>query len=379
MPKLSLSVAVLLVTTLVSAVTTPVFADEPTVNSEVNALSLSQAFVMAAVRALKHIVQARTNLADWQGSDRPQERRQLLSDTQSELDRAQVLLQGIDELLPTTQVKNWLWIARKQLDYENPAKVVADLAPVYEELADLEDYLPVTASRRQVDKAKQALEKGDKKAAAEALEAASEVLVYPEMELPLTTSLKLIARAQADLASGRIQDAGATLAVADDSITALAMATATPLPQARLSLQQAAKNYADDAYETAKANVHRAIGALQRAAEKGDEKARQDLQYLLEQASQLQSKIDKKEASVSHELSHLVQWVQALSERAMEQLSSAWSELRHRNSPAQSDLIEAKLHLGYAEADQLTAGSFSGAKLLLISPRLTGYVRSFNN
>jgi uncharacterized protein YoxC len=176
---------------------------------------------------------------------------------------------------------------------------------------------------------------------------------------------KLIARAQADLASGRIQDAGATLAVADDSITALAMATATPLPQARLSLQQAAKNYADDAYETAKANVHRAIGALQRAAEKGDEKARQDLQYLLEQASQLQSKIDKKEASVSHELSHLVQWVQALSERAMEQLSSAWSELRHRNSPAQSDLIEAKLHLGYAEADQLTAGSLSGAKLQL--------------
>ena len=316
-----------------------------------------------AVQALRHIVQARIDLAALNQATRQRERRELLDAAQSELDQAKALLNAIENMLPTVTAKDWLWIAEQRLDYKDPSAVVPDLAPVYQELTRLEDDLPVEDSRQQLDQAKQALEKGDKQAAIAALEAAQEALVYPEIDLPLAATRQLITAAQADLASGHIQTADEGLDRAEDSATKLSMVM--PLVQARRSLRQAAQNYAVGAYEAAKVDVTRAINDLQRAAETGDKETRQDMQFLLAQAQQLQARLADKQTGFVQELTHLWQRVEALSERLAEQVSAKWAELRQRDNPAREYLSEAKLHLGYAKTDQLVANSLAGAKLQL--------------
>ena len=369
MPTFSLKplIAILLITGLSSAASAamPAATPQAAVTAPGSIITGSRPAVISstAVQALRHIVQARTDLAALEQATRQQERRERREAAQSELDQAKALLNAIEDMLPTATAKDWLWIAEKRLDYKDTSAVVPDLAPVYQELTRLEDDLPVEDSRQQLDKAKQALEKGDKQAAIEALEAAQEALVYPEIDLPLAATRQLVTTAQADLASGHIQTADERLGSAEDSATKLSMVM--PLVQARRSLRQAAQNFAAGAYEAARMDITRAINDLQNAAEKGDEKTRQDMQFLLTQTQQQQASLAEKQTGFVQELTHLWQRVETLSERLAEQMSAEWTELRQRDNPAKEYLSEAKLHLGYARTDQLVANSLAGAKLQL--------------
>jgi len=58
---------------------------------------------------------------------------------------------------------------KKHLDYENTEKVLPDLIPIYDDLAEIKGIVPVAQAKRYVDNAKKALKRGNKESAKKAL------------------------------------------------------------------------------------------------------------------------------------------------------------------------------------------------------------------
>lgn len=358
--------AAILIMGLLTITTESVFADLPqgavAVGSEEIILPSEETIASAAVKALRHIVQARAHIAAFEQSNSREQRREQREAAETELARVPILLDTIEMTLPTARVSDWIWIAREHLDYEDRQEALSDLAAIDRELDVLENYMPVTASRQQVAKAKKALHQGDKEAAARALEAADKALVYPEVRLPLDTSRKLIIKAQSELDRWQLKIADGTLQTAENSVETLSLAIRTPLFQAKRWLQQAAKAYAAGAPEIAGVDVNRAIHYLRKAADTDDPKTRQEARLLMTRTHDLEAKLNRHSADFTQELNHLWQRTEALSERVAERISAVWSALQGRNNAAENNLIEAKLYVGYAKIDQFITHDDAAAK-----------------
>jgi hypothetical protein len=142
----------------------------------------------AGVKVLRHIAQARSAI---HGKDAQSAR--------TELGQVEKLLDIIQAALPTTQVKDRIWVAKKHLEYENTEEVLPDLIPIYSSLDELIDIMPVDMPKKHLEQAKEHLKSGDKESAMEALEATDAALQYTEVDLPLSTTRQLVAQAKADL------------------------------------------------------------------------------------------------------------------------------------------------------------------------------------
>ena len=103
-----------------------------------------------AVKILRHIAQAR-GLLNGDSTD--------IAGAVEELKQADKLLDDINDALPTTKVKDQIWIAAKHLEYEHPDQVLSDLPPIYSSLSDVADYLPTEKARQHLDRAREALRK----------------------------------------------------------------------------------------------------------------------------------------------------------------------------------------------------------------------------
>lgn len=146
-----------------------------------------------AVKALRHIADARGALL----GDKPDSEK-----AGAQLGQAEKLLDIIQAALPTSEIKDRIWVAKKHLEYEDTREVLPDLVPIYASLEELVDFVPSARARTHLDKAKQALEKGDKPEAVEQLQAADDAMLYMEADLPLSSTRHLVEQATAALSKG---------------------------------------------------------------------------------------------------------------------------------------------------------------------------------
>jgi hypothetical protein len=297
----------------------------------------------AATKILRHIAQARSDIHNKD-----------LDAAKSELGQANTLMKIIKTAMPTTVVKDRIWIAKKHLEYEDTQEVMPDLIPIYSSLDELTDYMPVQAARQHLDKAKKNLEKGKKAPAVEELNATDAALVYTEEDLPFDATRSLVADAKAALEKKDGDTADNALKAAEDNVVFLSTGIDEPLVAAKASLWQATRNYADGAYDDAKKDVKAAISELQRASEAAGQTASHDISQLIDKAKVLEAKIDKGGHSTKSELQSLWQRTAALSERAIEYMTTGWSRFR-ASSQLKTELIDAKLYLSYARIDQFSA------------------------
>jgi hypothetical protein len=93
---------------------------------------------------------------------------------------------------------------------------------------------------------------------------------------------------------------------------------------------------------------------LEDAATDADGETRKAVESLSEEVQSLHSKIDGKLEDVPSRLDNLWRRVKAVSERTVEHLATTWQDFGP-NSDFKADLIEAKLHLSYADIDRFTA------------------------
>jgi hypothetical protein len=298
----------------------------------------------AAVKVLRHIAEARGDIHSKQ-----------LTKAETELGKADTLLEIITSAAPTMEVKDRIWVANKHLEYEDTKDVLPELVPIYDSLDEIIDYVPAKAARKQLDKARKNLERGNKKASSEELKAAEAALVVTEADLPLKTVRTDVSAARAFLAKKQLDQADKVLRAAEDSVVLFSMGTDSQLNHAQSSVGHAVRNYAQQAGDAAKSDVKQAIRYLQNATHEGDQETRKAVSALLAEAQQVETQLDRGDKKTESALTRLWERTKALSERSGEYAKAGWDRLTIRH-PGASDLIEAKLHLSYAEIDSNTGG-----------------------
>lgn len=304
----------------------------------------------AAAKVLRHIATARGAIHDKD-----------LEQAQADLKQAHKLIDIIKASLPTAKVKDHIWVARKHLDYKSTEDVIQDLIPIYAELDDIEDFVPVAQAKKHLDAAKKSLKKGDKKLAKESLRAADAALIYTEVDLPLASTEKHVIAAQRLLARDKPDKADEALQAAEDNVQFIAVASEAPINQAKKNLWQATKDYVAGKYAAAKADLEQARVYLKQAAQSSDEKIRKEARKLEKDVDALTGKVEKGGKDTGAAITGVWERSKALSEREAERVSTGWQKI-HAEGRTKADLIEAKLHLAYAESYQFTTANMAKAK-----------------
>lgn len=308
----------------------------------------------AGTKVLRHIAQARSDIHNKKtGAARHQ------------LRKAEKLLDIIQQSLPTTEVKDRIWIAKKHLEYEDTQSVLPDLIPISASLDELVDVMPVDVPRQHLDKARQHLKSGDKKKAREALEATDAALDYTEVDLPLSATRQLVSQAMADLGKKKLDDAAKALKSAENSVVFLSFAYEQPLFSAKALLWQTMLDLDTGHKDLAKSDLKAAVDNLQTASESGNKTTREAAKQLLGSAKQLQSDLNN-DVDISTKIHHLWERTKAFTDRSLAYLVSGWERYRS-DKPFKSDLIEARLHLTNAKIDLFTGHESKQVKQELAS------------
>jgi ribosomal protein S20 len=347
-PKLkSVAVALLLAGTGAALLSTPLYAggiqEKVSVTPEKTISPSEEAIISAAgVKVLRHIAQAR---AEIHNKD--------VEAAHTELGQADKLLDIIQQALPTTSIKDRIWVARKHLEYEDTQEVLPDLIPIYSSLDELTDVVPVKAARAQLDQAKAKLEAGDKAKAKQALEETDAALQYTEIDLPLRSTRRLVAQATADLSEKKLDEADKSLKSAEDAVVFISVGVQQPLFAAKAALYQGVFDLDGGNNDLAKADLQTAIRYLEAARQSGNEATRDAATQLLAEAQSLLGDLEQG-STVTTGFHSLLERAQAYADRSVEYLATGWQLYRAESQPFKSDLIEAKLHLANAQIDLFT-------------------------
>ena len=332
----------IVLSTLISSV--PVWAkniEEEMSVKPVKTLSPEEQAVLssAATKVLRHIVQARDYI-----------HKKDLSSAVSELRQAHKLIDIIKASVPMVKVKDHIWVAKKHLSYENTEEVVPDIFPIYVSLDEIEDFIPVDKARAHIDKAKEHLKKGNKEGAQEELKLADEALIYTEIDLPLSSTEKHVNAAQDYLNKKDSEKADEALKAAEDGVRFISIYEYSPLTRAKRSLWKATKNYAAGEVDAARRELDKAKAYVQKVIEGSEGKMKTEAEKLLKEIETLRAKVEKGEEESGDLFKGLWERAKALTE------FSAGHLVIIGETPAVSDLIDAKLHVAYAESYYLTEG-----------------------
>ena len=247
-----------------------------------------------AVKALKHIANARGFI---HGNN--------VADAKRELAKSQKLMEMIRASLPTTRIKDHIWVAKKHLSYEDSEEVIPDLVPIYASLDEIQSFVSVDKTKEHLDAAKKALKEDDKKKGAESLELAGESLVYVEIDLPLRYTERKVAEALHLLAQGKNEEADQVLKAAEDGVQVISISSYGPMVLAQESLWQATKDYAKGRYEAARRSLADAKVFLEMAAKQADEKTKEALAKLNRKIDELEKKMAESGSDFSKEIKGL--------------------------------------------------------------------------
>ena len=312
----------------------------------------------AAITALRDISRARLAI-----------HRTKPASARRDLAEAARLLVTVRDDLSTAPVKNFIQIARKHLVYEPAHQVLQDLPLIYSSLEMVSGYLPTHKAKLHIDRTKDCLERNDKQAADRELTRADDSLIITEVEFPLTLTQKYLENAQGYLAAGNAGRADQALQAAEKAgITLYTGMNSPPFPlfQAKSNIWLALRDYpaAKEAHagpflEKARINLEKAAAGVGGAgnAEAGK---------LSKEIAGLEKRLSGGGKVAEFELEGAWEKSAALAERDADYLAAGWAKEeagRHR----EDNLIEAKLHLAYAESYQVTSAEPANAADELVS------------
>jgi hypothetical protein len=327
---------------LTAPVATAAVQEEMTITQGKTITPREEAVISSAgVKVLRHIAQARSDI-----------RNKDVDGVKQALDQADSLLDIIEAGLPTTKVKDRIWVAKKHLEYENTEEVLPDLIPIYTSLDELVDIMPTDVAKKHLDQVKSHLKAGDREKAEASLDATAAALQYTEVDLPLSSTRQLVAQARADMNREAMDQADNALKTAEDSVVYLSVALEQPLFNAKALLWQTVMDVDSGNIALARTDLQSAIEYLDMARQSDDKATREAASQVLVRARELESDLESG-ADISARAHHLWERTHALADRSIEYLSAGWARYRS-SSPLKSDLIEAKLHLTNARIDLFT-------------------------
>jgi hypothetical protein len=297
------------------------------------------AIASAALRTLRFITQARNAIHN---ND--------LDQARQNVQQAQELLALVAAARPAVRLREHIWVASQHMDYETAEDVIDDLTLIDAELLRLNDLMPTAKAHRHLQAAQALLMKNDTRAARQELERLEASLIFTEFDLPLAACEQQILAAQEALARNQPAAADKNLVAAEESIQFITLGGSAPLVNARTHLSRAAKNYSDDYYAAAKADLTQASEWLRRAGKGADEKTRKEANKLAAEIDTLKGKLDTEAGNHAPTLSTFLHRNMALIEREAEDLWLRYKGQQTANITLRK-LLDAKTHLYYAGHD----------------------------
>jgi hypothetical protein len=276
-----------------------------------------------------------------------------IADAQENLKKAYLLAEQSREFSPNSQAQNYIWVAKNQLSYENADKVIKDLFTIYYSLDTLENKYPVEESRKHVKKAENYLKNSNKEGAMQEFDLAERGLIDRDIDLPLSLIGEYIVSAQTFITLNEMKKADAELKQAEDQIRFIVIDLYSPLPQARKSLWEATKYFEAKETSAAKQEVKRARNFLEKAFLTADTKTSDEIRELLKEIDSLKNKIENTGETDKNIMESLWEKTKALAERGKEYVVLLSKKVSMMD-PSLKDIIDAKLHISYAETYQLT-------------------------
>ena len=279
--------------------------------------------------------------------------RQDMKEAKTDIDDAVRLTATIANGLSSADARNLILIARKHLEFE-PSREVLDDLPAIDRALDRESlYLPTDRARSHVYRAGNYLERSEKRGADRELALADQSLYVVTVDMPLIKARRHIDQARSFLATGEPSKADGELKTAERQTMALYSLVTSPLIEARQNLWAAFRNYSTARRDEIGPFLERAGGKLHETARGGSAAAGEETGILARDVMELKRKLTAGETVASSDLKAVWERSEALAERSAAYLSADLAEeettLRGDNS-----LIEAKLHLDFAETYQVT-------------------------
>ena len=160
-------------------------------------IAFTQGFPLASVsRVLRNITQARNDI-----------HKNDLADAKEVLQRARLGIEFIMESSPAAQVRNYIWVAKQHLSYEDRDTILQDFTAIHSSLKAMGKMRYVDNARRYINKAVHALKNKDKDSAELELEFADKALVDGQLNLPLSVVEGYVVSAEEYLTSNEPEKA----------------------------------------------------------------------------------------------------------------------------------------------------------------------------
>ncbi|MFC1774280.1 YfdX family protein [Pseudomonadota bacterium] len=296
-----------------------------------------EAIASAALRTLRHITRARSAIHN---ND--------LDQARQDVQQARELLALVEAARPAVRLKEHLWVVRQHMGYETAEDIIDDLTLIDAELLSFGDIIPTATAHRHLQNAQAFMMKNNTEAARQELDRLEASLVFTEFDLPLATCEQQILAAQEALTRNQPAAADKNLVAAEESIQFINLGGSAPLVSARTHLNRAAKNYRDQYYAAAKADLAQASEWLRRAGKDADEKGRKEAQKLATKIDALKDKLDTEADDHTHTLGNFLHRSAVLIGREAEDLWLRYKQQRSANITLRK-LLDAKMHLFYAE------------------------------
>lgn len=295
------------------------------------------------IRVMVHISRARSDIHHNE-----------LPNARGELAEAVRLMDSIRDDLSTVPAKDLIDIARKHLEYEQTRQVLRnDLPPLFASLNQVSVYLPTDKALLHVGRAENYLQRDDKQKADLELALAEKTLIVVDVELPLLRSQQYVAKALGYLAAGDAGKADAALQVAEQRAMALNAAMNSPLFLAKQNLWLAFRNYSTARGPEAKTFLERARSYLDMAAGGAGALDKEEAGKLSHEIADLEKKLPNEGKATELALKMAFEKCKALVERSAAYLSAGLSEAE-TTLKGENNLIEARVHVAFAETYQVT-------------------------
>jgi hypothetical protein len=315
-------------------------------------LTPDEEFIVAfnSAKALPYLASARKDIG-----------RNNISGAQSEVGQALTLIDEMKSRFPVIRLEELIAAARIRLSYEEPKQALAYLELITPALANIEEPAASREATEALDRAKNFLKNSDKEAADHELAALEGILNFKTAARPMELAEKNLLAAEAQLDKSQPENADRSIEAAEDSLRFMAVKVDTPMFQAKQSLWQATLDYTAGRWSAAKADLDRASALLEQAVKSASAESRGEIQSLDRDVHALIKKAAQDEQGLGDSINGLWRRSESLADRALDYQVAAWEKLQSTGAGSE-DLIEAKLHVAYAEIGEFTSGDKQNAE-----------------
>jgi len=300
-------------------------------------LEEESAISRSAVKILLHIAQAREAI-----------HHKDLDVAREALRKSMMRIEVIKSKLPTVKAKDLISVARIHLSYESAGDVLPDLMPIYGSLNALEGLVSVETARDHVRKAEQNLRESMEKEAQKELLLAGEALIDTETDLPLDNAANFIVAAYGHLLVNEPEKADTELKAAEKAVRIVGISIYSPLFNAGRVLHDSWEKSLAGRFGEAKMDLQEARGYLVEEFGQGYAAFQGQVQDLLKDTEAVLDRVEQGGEKTASHIKGLERKAKALYKRSSEYAIAGLEETDEGSKP-KAELIEAKMHIAYAD------------------------------